>query len=135
MSKDPFTRRNFIKTTATTTLGVSLASPALAFHKDEHVKPVRVAVIGTGNRGTSLLQNLLAIEGVEIPALCDLNTDRLAFARKMCVEAGQKEPEVYSKDEYIYKELMDRENLDAVIIATYWDSHAAIALEAMHHGK
>jgi len=118
MAKDPFTRRNFIKTTAATTIGVSLASPTMAFHQDKHVKPVRVAVIGTGNRGTSLLRNLLAIDGVEIPALCDLNTDRLAFARKMCVEAGKKEPEVYSKDEYSYKELMDWENLDAVIIAT-----------------
>jgi len=134
MAKDPFTRRNFIKTTAATTIGVSLASPTMAFHQDKHVKPVRVAVIGTGNRGTSLLRNLLAIEGVEIPAICDINTERLANARKLCVEAGQKEPEVYSKDEYSYKELMDRENLDAVIIATYWDSHAAIALEAMHHG-
>ncbi len=113
---------------------IVLASPTMAFHQDKHVKPVRVGVIGTGNRGTSLLRNLLAIDGVEIPALCDLNTDRLVFARKMCVEAGQKEPEVYSKDEYSYKELMERENLDAVIIATYWDSHAAIALEAMHHG-
>ncbi len=134
MAKDLFTRRNFIKTTATTTLGVTLASTTLAFNQDENKKPVRVAVIGTGNRGTGLLRNLLTMEGVEIPALCDINTDRLAYASKICVEAGQKEPEVYFKDEYSYKQLMDRENLDAVIIATYWDSHAAIALEAMHHG-
>ncbi len=134
MANDPFTRRNFIKTTATTTLGVTLASTTLAFNQDENKKTVRVAVIGTGNRGTALLRSLLAVEGVEIPALCDLNTDRLAYARKICVEAGQKEPEVYFKDEYSYKQLMDRENLDAVIIATYWDSHAAMALEAMHHG-
>ncbi len=134
MVNDPFTRRNFIKTTATTTLGVTLASTTLAFNQDENKKPVRVAVIGTGNRGTALLRSLLAMEGVEISALCDLNTDRLAYARKICVEAGQKEPEVYFKDEYSYKQLMDREDLDAVIIATYWDSHAAIACEAMHHG-
>lgn len=134
MANDLFTRRNFIKTTATTTLGVTLASTTLAFNQDENKTPVRVAVIGTGNRGTALLRNLLATEGVEISALCDLNTDRLASARKICVEAGQKEPEVYFKDEYSYKQLMDREDLDAVIIATYWDSHAAIACEAMHHG-
>jgi predicted dehydrogenase len=106
----------------------------LAFNQDENKNPVRVAVIGTGNRGTALLRNLLAMESVEISALCDLNTDRLAYASKICVEAGQKEPEVYFKDEYSYKQLIDREDLDAVIIATYWDSHATIALEAMHHG-
>ena len=118
MAKDPFTRRNFIKTTATTTLGVTLASTTLAFDQDGKKKPVRVAVIGTGNRGISLLQNLLAMEGVEIPALCDINTDRLANARKICVEAGQKEPEIYFKDEDSYKQLLEVENLDAVIIAT-----------------
>jgi predicted dehydrogenase len=134
MANNPFTRRNFIKTTATTTLGVSMASQALAFNHDQKINPVRVAVIGTGNRGTSLLRNLLAIDGVGIIALCDLNTDRLANASKICVEAGQKAPVLYSKDKYSYKHLMDSENLDAVIIATYWDSHAAIALEAMHHG-
>ncbi len=134
MANNPSTRRNFIKTTATTTLGVTLSGTALAFNQDEYKNPVRVAVIGTGNRGTSLLGNLLAMEGVEITALCDINTNRLAQARKICVEAGQEEPEVYSKDKYSYKQLMDREHLDAVIVATYWDSHAAIALEAMQHG-
>jgi predicted dehydrogenase len=134
MAKDPFTRRNFIKTTATTTLGVTLASTTLALNQDEKKKPVRVAVIGTGNRGTSLLRNLLAMDDVEIAALCDLDWDRLDNARKLCVEAGQKEPNRYIKDEESYKLLLEKENLDAVIIATYWDSHTAIALEAMHHG-
>ena len=134
MAKDPFTRRNFIKTTATTTLGVTLASSTLAFNQDENKNPVRVAVIGTGNRGTALLRNLLVMDGVEIPVLCDLHMDRLANARKLCIEAGQKEPLQYAGDENAYKKLLERENLDAVIIATFWDSHAAIALEAMHHG-
>ncbi len=134
MEKNPFTRRNFIKTTAASTLGVSLASPALAFTQDENKKPVRVGIIGTGNRGTSLLRNLLVMDGVEIPVLCDLHMDRLANARNMCVEAGQKEPRQYAGKKNGFKQLMDQEDLDAVIIATYWDSHAAIALEAMQHG-
>lgn len=134
MENNPFTRRNFIKTTAASTLGVSLASPALAFPQDEQKKPVRVGIIGTGNRGTSLLRNLLVMDGVEIPVLCDLHMDRLANARDLCVEAGQKEPRQYAGKENGFKQLFDQEELDAVIIATYWDSHAAIALEAMQHG-
>ena len=134
MENNPFTRRNFIKTTAASTLGVSLASPALAFPQDEQKKPVRVGIIGTGNRGTSLLRNLLVMDGVEIPVLCDLHMDRLANARNLCVEAGQKEPRQYAGKENGFKQLFDQEELDAVIIATYWDSHAAIALEAMQHG-
>lgn len=134
MAKYPFTRRGFIKTSAATTLGVTLASPALALNQQENKKPVRIAVLGTGNRGTSLLRNLLAMDEVEIPALCDLHTDRLANAAKLCVEAGQDEPKQYAGGAFGYQKLLEQEKLDAVIIATYWDSHASIALEAMKHG-
>jgi predicted dehydrogenase len=134
MSINPFTRRDFIKTSAATTIGVSLASPALALNRNENKEPVKIAVIGTGNRGTSLLRNLLTIDGVEIKALCDLQADRLAHAANLCREAGQEEPVQYAGDEYGYKKLLEEESLDAVIIATYWDSHAAIAMEAMKHG-
>jgi hypothetical protein len=41
---------------------------------------------------------------------------------------------VYSKEAVTYKEMLDNEKLDAVIIATYWDSHTAIAVHAMNNG-
>lgn len=132
MENVTLTRRTFIKSSATATLGVSLAGTALALDQNGKQEPVRVAVIGTGNRGTSLLRNLLSMNDVVIPALCDLYPDRLAQASRLCVEAGQQEPQVYTGDESAYLELLDKETLDAVIIATYWDSHATIALDAMH---
>ena len=134
MAKDPFTRRGFIKTAAATTLGISLTGNALAMGRNRQTETVKVALIGTGNRGTSLLRNLLSMNGVEIPALCDLDPDRLARASKLCVEAGQPEPALYSGDALAYRRLMEEHDPDAVIIATYWDSHASIALDAMKHG-
>jgi predicted dehydrogenase len=134
MKNIALTRRSFIRSSATATLGVSLAGTSLAFDRHSQQEPVRVAVIGTGNRGSSLLRNLLTMNGVEIPALCDLYPDRLAQASRLCVEAGQQEPQVYSGDESAYLQLLDRESLDAVIIATYWESHAQIALDAMLKG-
>jgi predicted dehydrogenase len=134
MKSDAQTRRTFIRSTATATVGVSLSGAALAFDRNGQQEPVRVAVIGTGNRGTSLLRNLLSMNDVVIPALCDLYPDRLAEASRLCVEAGQPEPQVYSGNESTYRQLLDRESLDAVIIATYWDSHATIAVDAMHKG-
>jgi predicted dehydrogenase len=134
MATYPLNRRTFIRSSAMTTLGMTMAGSALAFQFDAKQKPVKVAVIGTGNRGTSLLRNLLSMKGVVIAALCDLYPDRLAQASQLCVEAGKEKPQEYTGDESAYKQLLDRENLDAVIIATYWDSHATIALDAMHHG-
>ncbi len=98
-------------------------------------KPVRVGIVGTGNRGRSLLGILLNKKGVEIPALCDINKDHLVMAQDMVVKYGRRKPEGYSKDEYIFKELMERDDIDAVIIATYWEWHAPMAVYGMKAGK
>ena len=99
MAKDPFSRRSFIKTTTTTTLGVSLAGAALALHQEEPPKPVKVGVIGTGNRGTSLLKNLLAIEGVQTAMYISKEQALVAFREGLGEDAevldllGENDPE------------------------------------------
>ena len=134
MKKELFSRRDFVKTTAVTSLGLTLSGTSFAFNPNTGKKTVKVAVVGTGNRGTGLMKNLLAMEGVEIPALCDINKENLDNACKICVDAGKKEPDRYFKDEYSFQQLMDRDDLDAVIIATYWEWHAPMALYAMKRG-
>ncbi|MBE9510400.1 MAG: Gfo/Idh/MocA family oxidoreductase [Bacteroidetes bacterium] len=134
MKKELFSRRDFVKTTAVTSLGLTLSGTSFALNPNAGKKTIKVAVVGTGNRGTWLMKNLLAMEGVEIPALCDINKEKLDNACKICIDAGKKEPEKYFKDEYSFKQLMDRDDLDAVIIATYWEWHAPMALYAMKRG-
>jgi predicted dehydrogenase len=125
-------RRDFVKTGAVATLGLSVLPKANALMTVG--KTLRVGVIGTGNRGTGHVNTLLSIEGVEIIAVCDLEKSRADNAANNCVNAGRKRPEVYSGIKDTYKKMLDREKLDAVIIATYWDSHTAIALHAMNLG-
>ncbi|MCK4344059.1 MAG: Gfo/Idh/MocA family oxidoreductase [Bacteroidales bacterium] len=134
MRKELFSRRDFVKTTAVTSLGLTLSGTSFALNPNVGKKTVKVAVVGTGNRGTGLMKNLLAMEGVEIPALCDINKEKLDNACKICIDAGKKEPDRYFKDEYSFQQLMDRDDLDAVIIATYWEWHAPMALYAMKRG-
>ncbi|MBK8883425.1 MAG: Gfo/Idh/MocA family oxidoreductase [Bacteroidales bacterium] len=95
---------------------------------------MRGGVIGTGNRGTGHVGTLLTIAGVEITAVCDVDGTKAANAASLCEKAGRKPPKVYSGDATVYREMLDREKLDAVIIATYWDSHTSIALRAMKNG-
>jgi len=123
-------RRDFIKTGAIATVGLSMFPDSVNASGIKN-KSVKVAVIGTGNRGTCHVKTLLAIEGVEITALCDLEESKAVNAANLCEKAGRKRPSIYAKDKNTYKELLDKEQLDAVIIATYWDSHTAIALHAM----
>ncbi|MFC2158538.1 Gfo/Idh/MocA family protein [Acidobacteriota bacterium] len=130
------TRRDFIKANAAATLG--LAAKAKGFRLDNTRQPdqsIRVGVIGTGNRGRSLLGLLLKTEGVKVPALCDIQKPHLELAQGMVVEAGQTKPEGYGKDEYHYRRMLERDDLDAVIIASYWEWHAPMAVDAMKAGK
>src|SRR5438045_8851292 len=48
---------------------------------------VRLGVIGVGGRGSSLLRDLLAVENVEIKAICDLVPEKVAHAQKAVTDA------------------------------------------------
>ncbi|MBK9391814.1 MAG: Gfo/Idh/MocA family oxidoreductase [Bacteroidetes bacterium] len=128
-----FSRRDFIKTGTMATIGLGLL-PGSARAAAESSETIRVGVIGTGNRGKSHVANLLTISGVEVVAVCDLFDSQASAAANMCVQAGRKKPAIYVKDALTYKQMLAKEKLDAVIIATYWDSHAPIAIEAMNNG-
>jgi predicted dehydrogenase len=123
-------RRSFLGVAA----GVA-ATAAVSRRIHAENKPVRVGVIGTGNRGRSLLGGLLALPDVAVTAVCDINAESAAKAVDMVEKAGQPKPEAYTKDETAYRDLLKRDDLDAVLIATYWQWHTPMALEAMKAGK
>ena len=88
---------------------------------------VRIAVIGTGIQGHSDLEAALKVPGVEIGAACDLYNGRL-----------ERMKELHGKDLFTtrdYREVLNRKDIDAVILATndYW--HAKIATDALTSGK
>jgi predicted dehydrogenase len=126
-------RREFLKVGATATLNALLTTPSVATAAEE--KPVRLGMVGVGGRGTSLLEILLAMGSVQIPALCDINQEHLTRAQSMVEKAGQKRPEGYGRDVEDYQRLMYRDDLEAVLIATYWEWHTPMAACAMRSGK
>jgi len=126
-------RRGFIQKGAVVTLGMSrLSNSLIAGNKMKST--VRIGIVGTGNRGTSHITNLLTIQGTDIVAICDLDRAKTDQAGDLCEKAGKDRPKVWCKDKNTWKEMLDKEKLDCVIIATYWDSHTPIALHAMKNG-
>lgn len=93
-------------------------------------KSIRVAIIGLGQRGIQLLEPLLRMSDVEIVGVCDCYADRIAHAAELTEKARGTSP-FQSND---YKELLNMENLDGVVIATSWEYHIQIAIEAMEKG-
>jgi predicted dehydrogenase len=98
-------------------------------------KLVRLGVVGLGNRGTHLLKLALAMPGVEVKALCDLDEDTLKRAVELVQTTRGSEPARYSKAPEDYSAMLKREDIDAVIIATPTRWHCPMAIEAMKAGK
>ena len=122
-----FNRRQFLAAAG------GLAGAAALSAQD--VKPVRVGLVGVGNRGGSLLRTLLNLPGVEVPAICDINEEKLARAVSRVTEAGRAKPVGYSAGVEDFRKLVERDDLDAVINATPWHWHTPIAVAAMEAGK
>lgn len=139
MYKDIHSRRAFLKKMALTgSVATLAASPWLnvfATAPQNGRSPsdrVRLGVIGTGSRGKQLMRFLFEIRSnanMEIAALCDVYNPHLNEAVEMCTEQEIK-VNSYTR----YEELLDKEKLDGVIIATPLHQHAHIAIDCMEAG-
>ncbi len=131
--KNKINRRDFIKKSTIASLGMAIA-PAVPFGSLLKSK-ARIGLIGVGLRGTVHLGNLLNRDDIEVRAICDIDTDRIDIAQSMLKEAGKKKAKVYSQNETVYKKLLERDDLDAVMISTPWVWHFPMAIDAMNAGK
>ena len=91
---------------------------------------IRVGVIGCGGMGQVDLADFVANAEVEIPVLCDLDDARIKKGLEICAKAERKAPET-SKD---FRRVLDRKDLDAVLIATPDHWHALPAVQACQAG-
>ena len=96
---------------------------------------VRLAIVGTGLRGRSILSELLAIDGVQVTAVADIVPDKAARAVKMCTDAGQPAPAMYAEGETDFERLVARDDIDFVYTATPWEWHVPVMLAALRAGK
>jgi hypothetical protein len=96
---------------------------------------VRFGFIGVGMRGHELMRLLLAVEGVEVKALCDIHGPTLDKAAQHVFEKTGAKPATYTGRNDAYKALVERNDIDAVVIATPWEWHVTMALDAMNAGK
>ncbi|KZN69097.1 Gfo/Idh/MocA family protein [Pseudoalteromonas luteoviolacea] len=96
---------------------------------------VRVAFIGVGQRGYGHVKRMSHIEGTEIVAICDTHSEVLERSAKFLTDNGKSKPALYGNSEFAYKDMLNRENIDIVIISTPWKWHAPMAIDTMTSGK
>jgi predicted homoserine dehydrogenase-like protein len=127
-------RRNFIKTSTGAGLYLAAAGVGNLTAGCSTARPVRLGFVGVGGRGTGMLKVALAVEGVEVTAVCDIAEEKVARAQRLVEDAGQPKPKGFTGPED-YKKLAELNNLDAVFTATPIPLHAPIMLAAMRAGK
>lgn len=134
-------RRGFISKLAKSVVGASLlpniitaadrqrhlASLSRIHEKYSANDQIQIALIGAGGMGTSDTNTAITVPGVKLIAACDLYDGRLADAKK---KWGN---DIYTTRDY--REILERKDVDAVIIATpdFW--HKDISVAAMNKGK
>ena len=95
---------------------------------------IRTGFIGVGNRGQGHLRTCLGMGKADIVAICDVSERSLSDAKKLISTANVPEPRVYTGNEFAYLEMLEKEDLQAVIIATPWEWHTRMAVASMKSG-
>lgn len=98
---------------------------------EENGRPIRIGCIGMGGRGRGQMQTLAGMADVTIAVVCDRYEDRRILARDEAAKAGGFVPDMEA-DPYA---VCRRDDIEAVVITTGWESHIDIALEALRNGK
>jgi len=133
--KSSVDRRAFLKLSTAATAGLGLGTRGLGQSADSAAdKPVRVGILGAGGRGLGLMGILLGFDDVAVPAVCDIAPAALERAVEHAARAGRPKPDTYLGPD-AYRQILAREDIDAVIIATPWELHAPMGVEAMRAGK
>jgi len=104
---------------------------------------VNVAIIGTGGQGIVNMKQLFTEPDVHIAALCDVNEESDYSMFYYGGTAGLKPAAALVKETYgqacptyrDYNEMLDKEDIDAVLVATPDHSHAIACLAAIAKGK
>jgi predicted dehydrogenase len=127
MNSSTSSRRHFLKTTAASTGALAMASlnPARVLGANDRI---RIGVIGCGGQGTGHLGDMVKRaeqENIEVVGVCDVYQRRTSRAKGISKTEGYLD----------YRKLLDRNDVDAVLIATPDHWHGKISMEAMESGK
>lgn len=156
MKDSKMTRRGLLRTAGMAGAGIGLAraippttigasgmletetpattAPTMAGVPFERHEKVRIAIIGVGGRGTGVLSDMLAIDGLDVTAVCDVVPSKTAYAADLVMKARNHRPAEYHSGDHDFENLCKRDDIDLVYIATPWIWHVPMALSALNHG-
>jgi predicted dehydrogenase len=138
--KTPFSRRSFLACIGAGCVGIPTIVPSRLLGAGAPSRRIALGFIGVGDHGTSRnVRGFLNQPDAQVVALCDVDSRRLARARRVVEEAyAERRPAgtykgiIETRD---FREVISRSDIDAVVISTPDHWHVLPAVMAARAGK
>src|ERR1700761_2202126 len=127
-------RKDFLRSSTLTALALAATPTGMVFANKSVDTKVRMGMIGVGLRGQNHLSLMLRRQDVEIVAMCDVGDYMVSQAKEIVTKSGKKMPQVYTGNPFAWQDLLKKEHLDGVIIATPWEWHKEMVIGAIEAG-
>jgi predicted dehydrogenase len=128
-------RRSFISKSAIAAVGAGVAAKAVTAPAEEKKvsanDKISIALIGCGGQGRTDLADFLRVPGIECLAVCDVDQKALKRSSKMVEDKQGKAPDTYGD----FRQVIDRKDIDVVVIGTPDHWHALPTIMACEAGK
>lgn len=123
-------RRSFLASTALgSTVPMTAASASRVLGANDRI---RLGLIGCGGMGRGDLRDMLRAGDTEAVALCDVDESQIAKTERDVTSDFDQRPDLRTAD---FRRVVDRDDIDAVIVATPDHWHALPTVEACKAGK
>ncbi|QGW27422.1 Gfo/Idh/MocA family protein [Phnomibacter ginsenosidimutans] len=132
--KKSVSRRRFVQQISLSAAAAGLLQTSAIAQPFESSKKIRLGFIGVGARGRLHMSEMMKRSDTEINAIADPDASSIAKALAVAKQQNKKEPAVYSKGDEDFLKLLQRDDIDAVIIASPWSWHLPQSLAAMKAG-
>lgn len=128
VSRKEIGRRRFLRSTSAAALGLAATSTWKGIVRAAAApsERVRIGCIGVGNKGTDNLKKLIN----SVVAVCEVDQRRLEAAKKRVHDSGNACDGIAD-----YRRLLDRKDIDAVVVTTPDHWHALQTIHACQAGK
>ncbi len=131
-------RRQFLRATGLAGAAVSIGAQPLLSQQPSSSAPkerLRVGFVGVGVKGSAHAGNLLAMEHVDLVAVCDILERQCEETQQQAERLGKIIPTAYFRGTRDFERMCAEEDLDLVYTATPWKWHTRVCLAAMNNGK
>ena len=134
MTSKRTSRRDFLKTTAAATAAVALPAvvPSSVFGAEAPGNRVTLGCVGVGRMGRGDLGGIMRVSGVQVLTTCDVDSNRAKSAAQMVDRYTKSKGCKPCGD---FREVAQRDDIDAVQVATPDHWHVLPAIEAVRNGK